>query len=112
MTSNTSSGASVIAGRPGIRASAIPAMTRTIDGAVRSRRAIAAAATSTTRRERSVRIVAVIRNLDRACRDIDCQRQQSGVEDEGNHAVTERGPADGLAAYRHVGHLCAHSDGE
>src|SRR5215831_8722665 len=47
-------------GRPGTSASATPASTSTIEGAVLSRRAIRAAATSTARRTSRIWMVAVI----------------------------------------------------
>src|SRR5579862_9745050 len=60
MPSSTSSGASSMRGRPGVSASAMPAMTRRMDGAVLSRRATTATTTSTARRNRIVWIVAVM----------------------------------------------------
>jgi hypothetical protein len=63
MPSRTSSGASSIWGRPGTRASPMPAMTRRIDGAVLSRRARMATTTSTTRSSNSVWIVAVMPHI-------------------------------------------------
>src|SRR5580658_4510379 len=60
MPSSTSSGASSIRGRPGRSASAMPAMTSRIDGAVLSRRATTATTTRTARSSRRVSIVAVM----------------------------------------------------
>ena len=60
MPSSTKSGASSIRGSPGSSASAMPAMTSKIEGAVLSRRAATATTTSTARSSRRVSIVAVM----------------------------------------------------
>src|SRR6185503_4978198 len=60
MTSSTSSGASSMVGRPGMKASATPATTKRIDGAVLIRCATTATTTPIARRRSSVWMVAVI----------------------------------------------------
>src|SRR5271166_737977 len=69
MPSSTSSGASSIRGRPGASASPMPAMTRSIDGAVLSRRATMATTTSTASKSNIVWIVAVMAHtmLNQCC---------------------------------------------
>src|SRR6266850_8242954 len=49
---------------------------------------------------------------ERARGNIHGQREQRGIEDERDDAVAEYGPADRLAAHRHVGDLRAHADHE
>src|SRR5437763_15270343 len=113
MTSSTNSGASSMAGRPGVSASATPAITSTIEGAVLSRRAITAAMASTARNKSRIWMVAVMPDrLQRAGRDVDGQCQQGGIEDERNDAVGKHGAADRLAAHGHIGDLRAHADDE
>ena len=62
MPSSTSSGASSIRGKPGMMASAMPATTRRMDGAVLSRRATIATTTSTAKNNNIVSIVPVMRH--------------------------------------------------
>src|ERR1700733_5402840 len=64
MPSSTKSGASSIRGSPGRSASAMPAITSKIDGAVLSRRAATATTTRTARSSRRVSMVAVMGHKD------------------------------------------------
>src|SRR5690348_18474510 len=100
MTSSTTSGASVTGGKPGTKATAIPAMTRKIDGARCSLRAATAATANTAIINSSVCTVAVMR--PRSCarrlhqvRDhVNGQREDREIEDEGNDAMDGREPPD------------------
>src|SRR4051812_27826082 len=125
ITSSTNSGANSTRGSPGVSASRTPAITRTIEGAVCSRRAISAAATSTANRTRRIWMLAVMAagyitrggdvasglNLDCAGGNVDGQREQRGVEDERDDAVAEHGTADRLGGGGHGGGPRGHAGG-
>src|SRR5262245_50485504 len=84
-------------GSPGTRASATPASTSTIEGAVLSRRAIRAAATSTARRTSRIWIVSVIvrRAFRRQCSRRSWIYPTSGEQSQGKQGGRGGSPALG-----------------
>src|SRR6476659_10195140 len=93
-------------------ATARPAITSRIEGAMLSRLAATATTASTASMNSSVCATAAIGSLDQVGDHVHGQRQDRQVEEEHQHAVDRDPTADEMARHHHVGDLRSHRDHE